>query len=113
MPEEAEKKPENGKLPNIDEVRNALRNVVDPEIHIDIVSLGLVYDVKVEGNDVHIKMTLTSPGCPYGPILIQQAQEVLKNVEGVKGGTIEVVWDPPWDPRTMASDEVKMMLGLI
>ena len=93
-------------------VRQQLMRVEDPELHMDIVSLGLVYGVEIQDNKVHTKMTLTSPGCPYGPMLIQLTRSALYAVPGVKEASVEIVWTPPWDPRTMASDDVKATLGI-
>ena len=93
-------------------VRQQLMRVEDPEIHLDIVSLGLIYAIQITDRKVHTKMTLTSPGCPYGPMLIQLTRSALYAVPGVKEASVEVVWTPPWDPRTMASDDVKATLGI-
>ena len=93
-------------------VRQQLMRVEDPELHMDIVSLGLVYGIQISDAKVHTKMTLTSPGCPYGPMLIQLTRSALYAVPGVKEASVEIVWTPPWDPRTMASDDVKATLGI-
>ena len=93
-------------------VRQQLMRVEDPELHMDIVSLGLVYAVEVAEPKVHVKMTLTSPGCPYGPMLIQLTRSAVYAVPGVKEASVEIVWSPPWNPRTMASDDVKATLGI-
>lgn len=98
--------------PTIEQIREKLREVVDPEIMLNIVDLGLVYDIQYEDGDVLITMTLTSPGCPLGPIIRGEAYAKLKELPGVKDVDVQIVWDPPWDPRTMASDEVKMLLGI-
>ena len=95
-----------------EQVRQQLMRVEDPEIHLDIVSLGLVYGVEIQDGKVHVKMTLTSPGCPYGPMLVQMARSAVYAVPGVKEAVIEIAWTPPWDPRTMASDDVKATLGI-
>ena len=90
-------------------VLEALKSVVDPEMLIGIVDLGLVYDVKLEeeGKKLGVDMTLTTPMCPYGPMLVGQVQDVLKMMPGVEESQVNLVWDPPWDPRTMANDEAK------
>ena len=93
-------------------VRQQLMRVEDPELHLDIVSLGLIYGVEIQGSKVHTKMTLTSPGCPYGPMLIQLTRSAMYAVPGVKEASVEIVWTPPWNPRTMASDDVKATLGI-
>ena len=86
----------------------ALKLVEDPEIKMDIWTLGLIYDIKIsDGNDIYIKMTLTSPACPFGPTIINNSKENLKK-EGFKNPKIEVVFDPPWEP----SEDVKLMLGV-
>ncbi len=101
-------------LVNHDIVMEALKTVEDPEIHLGIVDLGLVYGVDVVEQDhsVQVRMTLTSPACPYGPMLVSDVQRVVGDLPGVERANVQVVWDPPWDPRTMASDEIKDKLGL-
>jgi metal-sulfur cluster biosynthetic enzyme len=86
--------------------------VEDPEIHVDIVNLGLVYTVDESEAKVDVKMTLTSPGCPYGPMIIQMTKSAAFSVEGVKDVSVEVIWSPQWDPRTMASEDAKATLGI-
>ena len=97
-----------------DVVRETLRLVIDPELGISIVDLGLVYGVEIEeeGN-VKIKMTLTSPACPLGAVIQGQAHTALKKLPWVKEAKIELVWSPRWDPRTMASEDARMELGII
>lgn len=99
-------------MPTIDELRAKLWEVKDPEINMSIVDLGLVYDITNEDGNVVITMTLTSPGCPLGPVIRGEAYAKLKELPGVKDVDVEIVWTPPWDPRTMASEDVKMMLGI-
>ncbi len=103
---------EQAQAPTIEQIREKLREVVDPEINLNIIDLGLVYDIQYDNGDVLITMTLTSPGCPLGPIIRGEAYAKLKELPGVKDVDVQIVWDPPWDPRTMASDDVKMMLGI-
>ena len=95
-------------------VLEALRPVVDPEIALSVVDLGLVYgaDVDPAAGRVVVRMTLTSPGCPYGPALMRQVEEAARGVPGVKDAKVELVWTPPWDPKTMASDMAKDVLGI-
>jgi len=95
-----------------EEVLERLKPVVDPEMGIGIVDLGLVYDAVVgnEGKLVEVKMTLTTPMCPYGPMLVGQVRDILDAIPGVEQYRVDLVWDPPWDPRTMASDEAKDQL---
>lgn len=95
-------------------VLEALKPIVDPEIRLGIVDLGLVYDVLVrnEGKAIEVKMTLTTPMCPYGPMILSQVQEVANAMPGVEDAKITLVWEPPWDPRTMATEEVRDKLNI-
>ncbi|HEY0393771.1 MAG TPA: metal-sulfur cluster assembly factor [Candidatus Elarobacter sp.] len=96
-------------------VREALKEVEDPELMMGILDLGLVYDVVCEGaqgEDVTVTMTLTSPMCPVGPMFKQAVQSKVESVEGVKNASVEITFNPPWDPRTMASEDVKLALGI-
>ncbi len=94
-------------------IMERLRDVFDPEIHMSIVELGLVYDVEVLADGiVEVTYTLTSPGCPLGPVIDAQIQDVLIDLPGVKSVRSKLTFSPPWDPRTMASDDVKMQLGI-
>ena len=96
-------------------VVNSLRGVLDPEIGISIVDLGLVYGVQVDDDtkNVIIDMTLTTPACPLGPIIKTQAHSVLTNrFPAVRDVDINLVWTPRWDPRIMASEEAKAELGI-
>lgn len=97
-----------------DIVFGALKPVVDPEIGIGIVDLGLVYgaDIEKDGKKVTVRMTLTSPMCPYGAVIISQVDDTLKMLPGVEETDVKVVWEPQWDPRTMASEEVKDKMGI-
>mgnify|MGYP001186336607 FL=1 len=98
--------------PTYEQLMEKLREVNDPEINLTIVALGLVYDVQYEDGDVLVTMTLTSPGCPLGPVIRGEAYAKLRELPGVKDVDVQIVWSPPWDPRTMASDDVKMQLGI-
>ena len=99
---------------NKEEVLEHLKPVCDPEIHLSVVDLGLIYDVGIEKEEkINIKMTLTTPACPYGPMLIEQIQSVAGRIPGVKEAKVDLVWEPPWDPKTMATEEIRLMLGLI
>jgi metal-sulfur cluster biosynthetic enzyme len=98
-------------VPSTEQVYEALKNVHDPELGINIVDLGLVYDVEVsEGGDVHIEYTLTTMGCPIGPLIEQQMQAFLENVPGVTSVEAEMVLRPAWSPEMM-SEEAKAALG--
>src|SRR5213596_2604348 len=90
-------------------IMERLKDVFDPEIHMRIVELGLVYDVEVDDEGVvTVTYTLTSPGCPLGPVIDGQIQDVLVDLPGVKRVDGKLTFSPPWDPKTMASDDVKM-----
>jgi metal-sulfur cluster biosynthetic enzyme len=93
-----------------EEVVEALRQVEDPELGMDIVELGLMYDVEVEGPKVHVTYTLTSIGCPVGPMIQEQIQEFAAQVPGVEEVEAELTWEPPWSPERM-SDDAKFILG--
>ena len=92
-------------------VRAALRNVKDPELDMSIVELGLVYDVEATDGDVRVKMTLTSPGCPAGPMITNDAYRVIRALEGVRDVNIEIVWEPYWTPERI-DPKVRAMMGL-
>jgi metal-sulfur cluster biosynthetic enzyme len=93
-------------------VREALKNVIDPELRLSIVDLGLVYEVEIKDSTVKVIYTLTTPACPLGPVIDEQIQDVLGDLPGMEEVITEIVFSPPWDPRTMASDEIKMQLGI-
>jgi metal-sulfur cluster biosynthetic enzyme len=99
-----------------EQVRDAIKPIEDPELHLGIVDLGLIYGIDInpqpEGNQVKLTMTFTSPFCPYGPQLKAMVQRNLDSLPGVKAATVNVVFTPPWDPHTMASDECKIALGI-
>ena len=97
-------------MPSREEVIDALRAVEDPELGMDIVELGLLYDVEVEGPKVHMTYSLTSMGCPVGPMIEQQMLEVVEGLEGVDDVKAELTWEPPWSPEKM-SDDAKFILG--
>jgi metal-sulfur cluster biosynthetic enzyme len=98
--------------PTEDEMMQRLAAVEDPELRMSIVDLGLVYGVDYENGKVKVTMTLTSPGCPLGGLIESQAYHVLKGLPGVEDVEVVITFSPRWDPRTMASDDVKMMLGI-
>jgi metal-sulfur cluster biosynthetic enzyme len=93
-----------------DQVRLALRRVKDPEIGLNIVDLGLVYDVSLDGADVTVDMSLTSPGCPAGPQILHEAEEQLRSMQGVGGVAVNLVWSPPWTPERI-EPRVRAYLG--
>jgi metal-sulfur cluster biosynthetic enzyme len=92
-------------------VMEALKDVYDPEIPVNVVDLGLVYDLKVEDGDVKVKMTLTFPGCGMGPYIAQQAEWAIAELEAVEDVEVEMVFEPAWN-ADMISDEGKASLGL-
>ena len=95
-----------------DVITEALKSVYDPEIPVNVVDLGLVYDIQVkEGGDVYVQMTLTFPGCGMGPFIAQQAEWAIQDIEGVEDVEIEMVFDPPWSPE-LISEEAKAQLGI-
>lgn len=89
----------------------ALRQCYDPEIPVNLVDLGLIYDVAITGNRVDVKMTLTAPGCMMGGQIAGDAQTKLLSIEGIDEASVEVVWDPPWH-QSMISAEGRKILGL-
>jgi metal-sulfur cluster biosynthetic enzyme len=97
-------------VPDHDDVMEALENVIDPELGLDFVSLGLVYDVEIEGGDVHITFTLTTPACPIGPQVTEQMKEFVSEVDGVQKVFPKMVFSPPWSPEKM-SEDAKFALG--
>lgn len=102
-------------MPTVEQVRESLQNVNDPELNIPILDLGLVYEIITEGEQgehVTVVMTLTSPMCPVGPMFKQSVEDRVKAVEGVKDVVVDITFTPPWDPKEMASDDVKALLGI-
>jgi metal-sulfur cluster biosynthetic enzyme len=94
-----------------DAVRQALRQVKDPELDMNIVDLGLIYDVEVdEGGLVRINMTLTSPGCPAGPMITNDIYKAVRALEGVKDVDIDIVWEPYWTPEKI-DPKIRAMMG--
>lgn len=85
-------------------VLDALRQVIDPELRCNIVDLGLIYSVEIDGGKVRVTMTLTTPGCPMHESISQGARIVLLGLDGVTDAEVEVVWDPPWHPSMMTTD---------
>jgi metal-sulfur cluster biosynthetic enzyme len=97
--------------PTAEEIRKALRTVKDPELGLNIVDIGLIYETAVnEAGEVQVKMTLTSPGCPSGAEIMQDARTVLQDLEGVKSVELELVWEPYWTPERM-DPRVRAFLG--
>jgi metal-sulfur cluster biosynthetic enzyme len=99
-----------GTSPTVDDVMDALSNVIDPELGLDFVELGLIYGVEVSDGDVTVTFTLTTPGCPIGPQVNEQIEEFVGELEGVKQVASEMVFTPPWSPEKM-SEDAKFALG--
>jgi metal-sulfur cluster biosynthetic enzyme len=97
-------------MPTVDDVQDALTNVIDPELWLDFVELGLIYDVEIEGGDVFVTFTLTSPGCPIGPQVSEQIEEFVSELDGVTNVQSKMTFSPPWTPELM-SEEAKFALG--
>jgi metal-sulfur cluster biosynthetic enzyme len=102
--------PVNAAAPSEDDVMDALSNVIDPELGLDFVELGLIYGVEVAEGHVHVTFTLTTPGCPIGPQVTEQIDEFVGEVDGVKTVESEMVFIPPWSPEMM-SEDAKFALG--
>ena len=94
-----------------EKIREALKKVIDPELGVSIVDLGLIYDVRYEAGEAEIEMTLTSPGCPLAPVIDKMVREAMRDVPEVKRVTVELVWDPPWSTGAM-SEELRAELGI-
>ncbi len=94
-----------------EQVYEALQECYDPEIPVNIVDLGLVYDVEVEDDNVAVKMTLTAPGCGMGGMIAGNAQSLIMEIPGVREANVDLVWDPPWDPSRI-SEEARQKLGI-
>jgi metal-sulfur cluster biosynthetic enzyme len=97
-------------MATVEEVQDALTNVIDPELGLDFVELGLIYGVEVEGSHVHVTFTLTAPGCPIGPQISEQIEEFVSELEGVESVDSTMVFTPPWTPELM-SEDAKFALG--
>jgi metal-sulfur cluster biosynthetic enzyme len=97
-------------MPTVDDVQEALTNVIDPELGLDFVELGLIYEVEIEDDEVFVNFTLTSPGCPIGPQVSEQIEEFVGELDGVSGVYPKMTFSPPWTPEMM-SEEAKFALG--
>jgi metal-sulfur cluster biosynthetic enzyme len=97
-------------VPTREDVFEALRAVEDPELGMDIVELGLLYDVEVDGPKVKVIHTLTSMGCPVGPMIQENVDQIVRAMAEVEDVEVELTWDPPWSPEKM-SDDAKFILG--
>jgi metal-sulfur cluster biosynthetic enzyme len=94
----------------VEDVEAALSNVIDPELGLDFVELGLIYGIDVEGGHVHVTFTLTTPACPIGPQVTEQIEEFVGELDGVEDVTSSMVFSPPWSPDKM-SEDAKFALG--
>jgi len=94
----------------VEDVEAALTNVIDPELGLDFVELGLIYGIDVDGSDVHVTFTLTTPACPIGPQVTEQIEEFVGELDGVDDVTSSMVFSPPWSPDKM-SEDAKFALG--
>jgi metal-sulfur cluster biosynthetic enzyme len=94
----------------VDDVMDALSNVIDPELGLDFVELGLIYGVEIDGGDVNVTFTLTTPACPIGPHVSEQIEEFVGELEGVESVDCNMVFTPPWSPERM-SEDAKFALG--
>jgi metal-sulfur cluster biosynthetic enzyme len=97
-------------MPSVDEVQEALTNVIDPELGLDFVELGLIYEIEVDGPKVDVTFTLTSPGCPIGPQVSEQIDEFVSELDGVEAVEAHMTFSPPWTPDAM-SEDAKFALG--
>ena len=99
------------RMPTVEAIRKAIRAVKDPELNLNIIDIGLVYDVEIdESGDVRIEMTLTSPGCPAGAEIIADVKRVVGDMEGVRSVEVQLVWEPYWTPEKM-DPRVRTFLG--
>ena len=94
----------------IDDVEAALSNVIDPELGLDFVELGLIYGIDIDGSAVHVTFSLTTPACPIGPQVSEQIDEFVGELDGVDDVTSSMVFNPPWSPDRM-SEDAKFALG--
>jgi metal-sulfur cluster biosynthetic enzyme len=94
-----------------DVIVDALRTVVDPELHVNVVDLGLVYTIQSRDDEVDVEMTLTTPACPAGPEILKNAVDALERIEGVTKANVKLVMSPPWSPDRM-SDAARDELGI-
>ena len=98
------------RMPSVEDVEAALTNVIDPELGLDFVELGLIYGIEVSAGDVHVTFSLTSPGCPIGPQVSEQIDEFVSELDGVEQVSTTMTFVPPWTPERM-SEDAKFALG--
>ena len=97
-------------MPTVEDVEAALTNVIDPELGLDFMELGLIYEIDIDGPRVHVTFTLTAPGCPIGPQVSEQIDEFVSELDGVESVESTMVFTPAWSPELM-SDDAKFALG--
>ena len=97
-------------MASVEEVETALTNVIDPELGLDFVELGLIYGIEVDGPKVSVTYTLTTPACPIGPMVAQQIEEFVSELDGVESVESSMIFTPPWTPEMM-SEDAKFALG--
>jgi metal-sulfur cluster biosynthetic enzyme len=97
-------------MATVDDVEAALSNVIDPELGLDFMELGLIYGVEINGSNVHVTFSLTSPGCPIGPQVSEQIEEFVGELDGIETVSVEMTFIPPWTPELM-SEDAKFALG--
>jgi metal-sulfur cluster biosynthetic enzyme len=97
-------------MATVEDVEDALTNVIDPELGLDFVELGLIYGIEVDAGKVHVTFSLTSPGCPIGPQVSEQIEEFVSELDGVESVESSMVFTPPWTPERM-SEDAKFALG--
>jgi len=107
---EAGQQPASGQIA-VEDVMDALTHVIDPELGLDFVELGLIYGVEIDGSTVRVTYTLTAPGCPIGPYVAEQIEEFVGEVEGVERVECQLTFDPPWTPERI-SEDARFALGL-
>ncbi|MGA2286129.1 MAG: metal-sulfur cluster assembly factor [Dehalococcoidia bacterium] len=95
-----------------DIVRERLRDVLDPEMRLSVVDLGLIYAIDIEGDSVRITYTLTTPACPLGGLIAEQMRRAVLDIPGVREVELALTFSPPWDPSTMASEDARLELGI-
>ncbi len=93
-------------------VRERLRDVLDPEMRLSVVDLGLIYAIDIEGDTVRVTYTLTSPACPLGGLIAEQIRRAVLDIPGVRDIELLLTFSPPWDPNTMASEDARMEMGI-
>ena len=92
-----------------DQVIDALKTVYDIEIPVNVYDLGLIREIRIDGGKVHIKMTWTSPMCPYGPLMTKMVEDAVRKLDGVESVDVEVELDPPWSPKELREDGLRQM----